>query len=233
MKFMMKAGVCAAVLAASSYSASAHAAFAPGVGWTEVAVCAPATFTNKWGHPASAWGSRGSFVWHATPTDWWTYAQPGISSLDCRPWKNGSIVGGATYRVGSPSVPQGVNVSVYSYWNDFNVPSSWTVQNQCGHMHVSTYIWGWRYNGNSWGYEFNKAHMLSSYWNTSTNRCEFKGDGNPEYVSLPSLAFGPPVLTVNNSPYAVIYTKTQATSHRGAACGQFECFHPLMVIATY
>ena len=236
MKKAVKLSAALAAFAASSFAASAEAAYVRGVGFTEIAVCPTSTFTDHWGHPFSQWGSRGSFLSHATPASWWTYADPGIlQSVNCNQWKNGILVGGATLRAGSPSVPQGVNVKIYSYWNDWNVPSTWTQQNQCGHMHVATYVWGWRFNGSAWGYEFVKAHTFASYWDTAAQRCKFKADGNPEYPApnLDMYAFGPAVITINNSPYPVLYTKSQATSHRNAGCGEFECYHPLMVIAQY
>jgi len=234
MRTLWKASVAVTMLAASSLPTPAYASFDPSrPGWTEVINCPTSSFTNLWGNPSSQWGTRGQYSWNDTGSGWWTYAQPNVPSTNCAPWRNGSLVGGATYSPGSASVPQGVNVSVYTYWNDYNQPGDYTIQSRCGHQHAATYVWGWRYFGNSWGFEFVNAHMITTCWNAATQHCDSQAQGNPCYTGVPAFAFGPEVIQINNSPYAVLYTKSQATSHYSAGCGQFECFHEILTIVAY
>lgn len=197
-------------------------------GWTEVIGCP----TSSWDvcpfyHPQFYWGGTGPNLSYVSPAGWWTYASPGEDANDCGQWINGGIVGGATYEPGEPSIPQGVNVSISTNWWDFTNPET------CGHQHATTYVWGWRYNGHSWSFEFVNAHQRTSYLDEDGN-CLFQAAGNPDYPpALEEFAFGPETLTINNSPYAVLFTKTQAKSHIGADCDQFECFHRVRVAASY
>lgn len=120
-------------------------------------------------------------------------------------------------------------MTISTQWWDF-AP---IVAGICGHQHATTYVWGWRYNGNSWSREFVTAHQRTSYENEQ-GICTFQAEGNPELPPpFDSFAFGPDIIHIPNSPYAVLWTKTQARSHYNAGCGQFECFHPVRVRATY
>jgi hypothetical protein len=213
-------------------SASAQASYDPSKpGWTEVINCS--LFRNQWGNGrwSSNWGTQGLSEWNITPQNsWWNYAHLGNQDMDCDAWVDGELVGAATYVAGYRSVPQGVDVNIYTYFSDNNVVFN---QDGCGHQHAVSYVWGWRYFGSSWGFEFVNAHMLSTYWDSSTQACEFKGDGNPLYADLPALAFGANPIAIHNSPYAVLYTKSQAITHYNAGCGQFECFHPVQTVVQY
>lgn len=201
-------------------------------GWTEIIQCP----TSSWDvcpvyHPKFYWGGSGPNISYISPNDWWAYADPGVSSYDCGQWINGSVVGGATYEEGQASVPQGVDVTINTDWWDFtNIDFS----TGCGHQSVSTYVWGWRYNGSSWMREFVTAHTRTTFVNDQ-GICLFQGAGNPDYTNpeLEGLAFGPLTLNINNSPYAVLHTKSQATSHFGVGCGEFECFHRVRIRVGY
>ncbi len=200
-------------------------------GWTEVIGCP----TSSWDvcpfyHDQFYWGGTGPNLAYASPSGWWTYADPGVPSTDCGQWVNGGIVGGATYEQGQPSVPQGVDVVITTNWWDFE---NTNFAETCGHQHATTYVWGWRYNGNSWSFEFVTAHQRTSYWDSDLDMCRFQAAGNPDYESFPAFAFGPESLSITDSPYAVLYTKSQATSHYNAGCGEFECFHRVRVAASY
>ncbi|MDF3064987.1 MAG: hypothetical protein K0R38_588 [Polyangiaceae bacterium] len=235
MKFVLPCTLAAAI-AAVCWSTGASAAYSASAGgWTEVIGCPTSSWSSyHWGHAQTAWGSRGAWVSYDSGTPWWTYAHAGGGGTDCDQWANGSLIGGATYVPGSPSVPQNVNVTVSTFWYDFNQPSSWTDSTKCGHQHASSYVWGWRYLGSSWAFEFVKAHQTTTYWDAAAGRCKMKAAGNPSYPPpFDGYAFGPEVITINNSPYAVLYTKTQASSHYNAGCGQFECFHRVLAIASY
>ncbi len=216
--------------AEAAYSASAG-------GWTEIIACPTSSFTGLWGHSSSEWGDASpSLVWKDSGVGWETYANTGDSSIDCGSWMNGSVVGGATYNPGSPSLPQGVDPLINNYWYDYDVPASWTDPDDCGHQHTSVYVWGWRYHGSSWSFEFVEANSTSAYWNSSTGRCQMRAGDHPDYGGhsiLGYLAFGDLSIQINNSPYAVIYTKSQATSHRSAGCGQHGCFHRVMTMVSY
>lgn len=211
-------------------SASSLAEFDPVQGgMTEIINCPKASWdVCPLYHDNFYWGGSGPNITYTSPEGWWTYADPG-GSLDCTNWINGSIVGGATYEPDQPSIPQNVQVSISTLWWDF-AP---IVQGICGHQHASTYVWGWRYNGSSWSREFVTAHTRTSYVDEQ-GVCQFQAEGNPDYgPGYEQFAFGPETLHIQNSPYAVLWTKTQAISHYDAGCGQFECFHRVRVRATY
>lgn len=222
-------------LLACGYSASAHAAYdATKGGWTEVINCT--LFRNQWGNGrwTTNYGTKGVSEYTITPNGWWTYAHLGSADTDCDAWTDGELVGGATFVNGRASSAQGVTVNIFTYWADGANPANFRTQSLCGHQHAVTYVWGWRYFGSSWGFEFVKAHMLSTYWNTNDQSCEFQGAGNPVFPPpYDGFAFGPDPITIANSPYVVLYTKTQAISHYNAGCGQFECFHPVEALAQY
>lgn len=211
----------------------ANAAYDPSKpGYTEVINCPTSSFTNFWGHSSSQWGSSGSWISNDTGTAWWSYASTGdLGSTSCGQWTNGTPVGGATCTPGTPSVPQGVTAKIATYWYDFNQPGDWTVEGNCGHQHTSSYVWGWRYFGSSWGFEFVDAHAHATYWDSAAGRCKIKAAGNPE--SPPPFAFGDEVISIPNSPYVVLYTKSQATSHYTAGCGELECYHRVLTIGFY
>ncbi len=218
-----------AFLASATLSAQAEFDDTQG-GYTEIIQCP----VSSWDvcpvyHDDVYWGGSGPNLTYLSPAKWWDYAEPDTDSFACGNWINGSIAGGATYDEGQPSVPQGVDVSIDADFWDF---VNFDLSTQCGHQHVSTYVWGWRYNGNSWMREFVTANLRSSYPDAN-GICQFQGDNNPVYASLPGNAFGPDVLNIKNSPYPVLHTKSQATSHAGADCGQFECFHRVRVQVTY
>jgi hypothetical protein len=159
---------------------------------------------------------------------YWNYASPdNDGGGNCDPWVRGEVAGGAGFVSGTPSSASGRNVNVTTYWYDFYWPT-FSDQSMCGHQHLVTYVWGWRYFGNSWSLEFVSSTMTSTHWNASTQWCEFQGDGNPDYTSVPSEAYGNGVVRINNSPYAVLYTASQAVSHGGGPCGEFACYHPLL-----
>ena len=226
------AGAASTLGLVSFISSTAHAEYDSGLGgWTEVIECP----TSSWDecpfyHDPFYWGGTGPNLSYTSPVNWWSYAAPGVPSMDCGQWINGGIVGGASYEPGQPSVPQGVDVQVSTHWWDFaNTDFSET----CGHQHATTYVWGWRYNGSSWSFEFVTAHQKTSYLGDD-GICYFQAEGNPDYPGdFEMFAFGPETLSINNSPYAVLYTKTQATSHYSAGCGEFECFHRVRVAASY
>lgn len=200
-------------------------------GMTEVIQCLNSTWdVCPIYHDKFYWGGSGPDITYISPEGWWPYADPGVSSLNCGQWINGSIVGGATYEQGQASVPQGVDVNINTNWWDFaNVDFSTT----CGHQHATTYVWGWRYNGNSWMREFVTAHTRTSHINEQ-GICVFQAAGNPDYpAGFEQFAFGPETLVIHDSPYAVLYTKSQANSHYGAGCGEFECFHRVKINVTY
>lgn len=227
------ASICALGLAVSS---SAQASWQTGVGWSEVIACPISSFTSLWGHSSSLWGSTSpGTIWKDSGTGWNTYAQTGDGAGDCDSWQNGTAVGGATYSSGSASVAQGVDVFINNWWYDFDIPSSWTDEGQCGHQHTSVYVWGWRYTGSSWSFEFVEANQTAAYWNTQTSRCELRAGGHPLFPppELDAFAFGDKTITVSNSPYAVIYTKAQATSHFSAGCGEHGCFHRVLTMVHY
>ena len=76
--------------------------------------------------------------------------------------------------------------------------------------------------------------MITSYWNAAHQTCEFRAAGNPAFPPpFDGYAFGPMEISIPNSPYVVLYEKSQAISHYQAGCGQFECFHPVEVLITY
>lgn len=95
----------------------ANAAYDPSKpGYTEVINCPTSSFTNFWGHSSSQWGSSGSWISNDTGTAWWSYASTGdLGSTSCGQWTNGTLVGGATYTPGTPSVPQGVTAKIATY----------------------------------------------------------------------------------------------------------------------
>lgn len=200
-------------------------------GWTEVIQCLNSTWdVCPIYHDKFYWGGSGPDITYISPEGWWNYADPGVPSVDCGQWINGAVVGGATYEPGVASVPQGVDVTINTQWWDFaNVDFSTT----CGHQHASTYVWGWRYNGSSWMREFVTAHTRTAHLNDQ-GICVFQAAGNPDYpAGFEGFAFGPEELSITNSPYAVLYTKSQANSHYGAGCGEFECFHRMRIRVRY
>ncbi len=200
-------------------------------GMTEIIQC----LNSTWDicpiyHDNFYWGGSGPDITYTSPEGWWNYAEPGLSSLNCAQWINGSIVGGATYEAGEPSVPQGVDVTINTHWWDFTNADFFTT---CSHAHASTYVWGWRYNGTSWMREFVTAHTRSAYLNDD-GICTFQAEGNPDYPEgFEQFAFGPEALTITDSPYAVLYTKSQSNSHFSAGCGQHQCFHRTRVRVNY
>lgn len=207
----------------------------PGV--TEYIACGPsAAFTpihwfTDWNDYQLRWIDSRTI---APANNWWNYASS-TDTADCRNWVRGSISGGAGYTAGKASTPKGRNAHVYSGWYDFNWPS-FTTQNQCGHQHLETYVWGWRYNGSSWTIEFVNSTATATYWNTATSRCEFKGDGHPHFPAngpIKGFAHGNGVVTINNSPYAVLYVQGRASSHASAGCGKHGCYHGTLVMNSF
>jgi len=201
-------------------------------GWTEIIACP----TSSWDssalfHEPFYWGGSGPNISYISPPGWWTYGDAADAAFNCKSWVNGSLVGGASYEPGEASMPQGVNVRINTNWWDFIKTDFSTT---CGHQHVSTYVWGWRRNANTWSFEFITAHTLTSFLNAE-GECLFQGVGNPNYTHelLEGYAFGDQTLLIENSPYAVLYTKSQANSHFYAGCGGQECLHPVRVAVTY
>jgi hypothetical protein len=183
-------------------------------------------WSNNWSTPT--WTSFQSASLGGNP--YWNYATQGDNDI-CHNWVNGSIAGGATYAPPAASVRRGITQNVSTYWYDFSWPNFYD-QKQCGHQHLIEYVWGWRYLGNgAWTVEYVTMTAMSTGWNSTTKHCDFKGTGAPGYSSLPEFAFGNGVVSIPNSPYAVLYVKSQAQSHAGGPCGAFGCFHPLLVIA--
>lgn len=221
------------LLMIAGHVGTASAEYDPTIGgWTEVIAC----HTSTWDvcpiyHPEFYWGGSGPNLVYTSPSGWWTYADPGLSAKDCSQWVNGGIVGGATYEEGQPSIPQGVDVRITTTWWDFeNTDFSTT----CGHQHATTYVWGWRYLGNSWTFEFVDAHSRTSYLDVDEGICRFQAEGNPEYPPpYDSFAYGPETIQIINSPYVLLFTKSQANSHYNAGCGEFECFHRVRVGISY
>lgn len=221
-------------MAAYCVSATALAAYDSSIpGWTEVISCSSSTFSDMWGHSSSQWGmDPPPYVWGESGQGWETYADTGDSSLDCGSWLNGTIAGGATYDQGSASVPQGISPAITTFWDDDNhvMNSSGT----CGHQHTSMYVWGWRYNGSSWSYEFVEANGQSTEWDAQYSTCRWRAGNHSDWLmKTAGFAFGSSTIFVNNSPYAVLYIKSQATSHRSAGCGPHGCFHPVSTAVAY
>ncbi|WP_437970965.1 hypothetical protein WMF04_17515 [Sorangium sp. So ce260] len=160
-------------------------------------------------------------------TGWWTYATAGNVGA-CQNWVRGRIAGGAGYVAGQASTPQGRNANIRAYWYDFNYPNL-NVESECGHQHTMLYVWGWRYNGSSWSMEYVTSTAQSSLWNDTTDHCEFVGGGHPDYDTNLGYTHGNGTVTINNSPYAVLFTMAAASSHRGAGCGQWGCWHRVLV----
>lgn len=223
-------------IAALGFQGLAEAAWqASPPGMTEIIACGfnASKFTPiQWG---SNWNSF-SYSYFDSRTlggdPYWNYAAHASTDI-CRNWVRGSVAGGAGYVAGQRSYPQGRTPHVTTYWYDYNWPNFYN-QSQCGHQHLLTYVWGWRYTGSSWSIEFVSSTGQSTHWNASSQHCDFQGDGNPDYSpSFPGFAYGNGVVTINNSPYAVLYTAHQAQSHGGGPCGEFGCFHPLLAYLWY
>ncbi|MES1176247.1 MAG: hypothetical protein ABUL62_18135 [Myxococcales bacterium] len=237
-----------AVYAVMLSAGSALAAFNASLpGYTEVASCPSGTgfpeihFANNWN------GTDTKFFDSSTIGGdvHWNYADKPVppatttDSFGCGQWVHGSVAGGAGYVAGRPSVATGWTVNVSTNWYEFGWPSFSDFSN-CGHQHLSTYVYGWRYNGSTWTFEFVSSTMMSTFKNTSTGRCEFKGTGNPEYASTPGYTWGNGAVSIRNSPYAVLYTKHNANDHAGFDCGNnsagqriFGCMHPVLASVWY
>ncbi len=201
-------------------------------GWTEIIACPISGWRiSSFYHQPLYWGASGPNISYTSPSGWWDYGNETDSAFNCGSWINGIVAGGASYEPGKASVPQGVNVRISSNWWDFTHTD---FSANCGHQHISSYVWGWRRNANSWSFEFVAAHTLTSYLDDD-GICKFKGKGNPNYSleSLEGFAFGDETILIEDSPYAVLYTKSQANSHYGAGCGKQECLHALRIAATY
>jgi hypothetical protein len=205
-------------------------------GLTEYIACGPsASFTPiQWGVGWNDFGFRYIDTQSLGGNPWWNYAASGNVGA-CRNWVRGSIAGGAGYVQGVPSTPKGRNAHISTHWYDFNWPS-FTAQGQCGHQHLETYVWGWRYNGSSWTIEFVGSTATATWWNSAKQRCEFLGDGHPHFPAnglIKGFAHGNGVVTINNSPYAVLYTMSRASSHASAGCGAHGCYHRTLVISSF
>ena len=229
------------------YGGSALASFNAALpGWTETTSCPSAA-----GFPEIHWSNN----WNGTSFSWfdsrtlggdvyWNYADKPVGtnvtdSLGCGQWIHGSVAGGAGFVAGVPSLPKGVTANATTQWYDFTWPN-FNSHAQCGHQHMATYVYGWRYNGANWTFEFVSSTSLSTFKNTSNGRCEFMGTGNPEYVNTPGFAWGNGVVSIPNSPYAVIYIKSNANDHAGFQCGTnsagqtiFGCIHPVLSMVWY
>lgn len=207
-------------------------------GYTETVNCRP----DATGFPKIHFGNN----WNGTNTVWldsrtlggdtnWNYASKGAvnGSVNCGQWVNGSVAGGAGYVPGVASVPKGVTPNINTSWYDFNWPNFRTGAG-CGHQHLATYVWGWRYNGTSWSFEFRSSTSTSTYIKPDGS-CDFKGTGNPDFGNpdITGNAYGTGIVSIPNSPYAVLYTKHQATSHAGYPCGEFGCYHPILAMVWY
>lgn len=188
----------------------------------------PIHWWNSWSSPSWSWFDSSSLG----GDPYWNYASPNKSGW-CDNWVNGSIGGGATYSPPSAAVRTGKGAHVTAMWYDYSFPD-FSNKGQCGHQHVSEYIWGWRYlGGSSWTVEYVDMTALSTHWNDSTARCEFQGTGAPGYANFPQFAYGNGTIDINNSPYAVLYVKSRAQSHGGGPCGAPGCFHPVLTLANY
>jgi hypothetical protein len=193
-------------------------------GFTEFIACHVA-FNTQPIHHQRDWNVLAPSTFNSTSLPngpWWSYAAPGSQDA-CRNWVRAQVPGGAGFVAGQPSLPQGTLVNLSPKWASTTYPNP-TVQSECGHQHVFLYAWGWRYNGSTWAFEYIRSTALSADWNDSTDRCEFRGD-IPN--GIPGFSYGKGVVSIKNSPYAVLWVMSQASSHRSAGCGQFECFHPV------
>ena len=242
--------LCLLAVSPASAHETAEYTHGPPPGWTSIINCKNNPGADiaplLWGSPTSDWGQKKSiFVWHDSRNlggnEQWNYAnflppdpQGGSGSGECQAWVDGSLYGGATMPPSSPGAPQGVTFGAQVGWYNFNWPDFYN-QGQCGHQHMDLYLYGWRWHGSFWTIELANSGKVSTYWDSSAQYCRFKGTGNPDYTGIfTHFAYNDSVLTISNSPYTVIYVKTQASSHTGGGqggCGRFECFHPILSMA--
>ena len=217
-------------------SANAHAEppFNPH-GYDEVWSCDLNNYQFHWGS-SSMYSNQ--IVWLRTrdlpggSTDrWWTYASAGPSSVDCGQYVNGWLAGGGTWPGSGPSISQGRDVIVQAFhddpWMDYSD------EGECFHTHLTEYVTAWYWQGSYWIPIRYDSFQLQGVM--ENGHCNYRGEnlgGPPSY-----LVWGDSdedqAIEIPNSPYLVLWSMHQASSHFAHGCGQFECYHPLYAIAFY
>ena len=96
---------------------------------------------------------------------------------------------------------------------------------QCGHSHVTYYVWGSTDLGGK--YTFLGGGAKSGIWDGKF--CMLTTTPNPLYPEI-HLTWGTDVVMLEHSEFDSIVVAVQATSHWSGACGEFECFHPVHAV---
>lgn len=172
--------------------------------------------------------SNGPAPW----SEWWTYAEPGVDSVNCTQFNVGLLWG-------APNT--GKNVNIQTWWYDTKWPPAWT-KDYCptlasgtnGHFHTSTYVFAWQWNGSMWAWAYYNSFGESPVWNVSANRCEFTTD--PNRTGLP-VAFNwgtNPIKVGNAHSQQWLLILSQGFTHLGdIGCGEFGCYGRVLTATWY
>lgn len=218
-----------------SSAASAERPFSPH-GYQEVWECDVESYGFDWGSSSMYSTSYVYFRSRDLPggsTDrWWTYASPGnVSSLDCGQWVNGWLAGGGTWPGQGPSLPQGVDVVVQTFhddpWMDYSDSG------ECFHTHLTEYVWAWFWGGSEWMVYWYDSFQLQG--EMQDGWCNYIGEelGDPPGYLVWGDSDNDAGIRINNSPFLVLWSMSQASSHFAHGCGEFQCYHPFFVHAAY